>query len=40
MEKKIRKNKDYKRILELSPTIREGLERKCCKEDFYSESNK
>ena len=40
MEKKIRKNKVYKRILELSPTVREGLERECCKEDFYSESNK
>ena len=32
-------NNVRKRILSLSPTVREGIERECTKEDFYSEED-
>lgn len=39
-EKKILKNKIKNRLLMLSPTVREGLERECSKDDFFSEGDK
>ena len=38
-EKKIHINKVKNRILSLSPSVKEGLERECTKEDFYSEED-
>ena len=38
-EKKIHINKVKNRILMLSPSVKEGLERECTKEDFYSEED-
>ena len=39
-EKKIQHiNKVKNRILSLSPSVKEGIERECTKEDFYSEED-
>ena len=38
-EKKIHINKVKNRILTLSPSVKEGVERECTKEDFYSEED-
>ena len=38
-ERKVHINKVKNRILSLSPSVKEGLERECTKEDFYSEEN-
>ena len=38
-EKKIHTNKVKNRILKLSPTVEEGIERECTKKDFYSEED-
>jgi serine/threonine protein kinase len=38
-EKKIHTNKVKNRILDLSQTVKDGLERECTKEDFYSEED-
>ena len=38
-EKKIHINKVKNRILKLSPSVKEGIERECTKEDFYSEED-
>jgi serine/threonine protein kinase len=39
-KKPISVNKVKNRILMLSPTVKEGLERECTKDDFFSESDK
>jgi serine/threonine protein kinase len=39
-EKKLMINKVKNRILHLSPTVREGLERECNKDDFFSEGDR
>ena len=39
-EKKQYINKVKNRILSLSPSVREGLERECTKDDFYSVEDK
>ena len=38
--KPVRINKVKERLLILSPTVRAGLERECCKSDFYREGDK
>ena len=38
-EKKVHINKVKNRILKLSPTVKDGYERECTKEDFYSEED-
>ena len=38
-ERKVHINKVKNRILSLSPSVKNGLERECTKEDFYSEEN-
>ena len=38
--KKQQLNKVKNRILFLSPTVKEGLEKECCKDDFFSEGDK
>lgn len=40
MESKVAINKVEVRILSLSPSVREGLEKECSKEDFFSEGDK
>ena len=38
-EKKQHINNVKNRILRLSPSVKEGVERECTKEDFYSEED-
>ena len=38
-ERKVHINKVKNRILSLSPSVKDGLERECTKEDFYAEEN-
>ena len=40
MEKKIMTNRVKNRILFLSPSVREGLEKECSKEDFLSDGDR